>query len=312
MPTNNKNINNLEKLNQYALDLAYPILKNISLYIIRQVRNPKKTYKITNFQNSEPFKLLVQKMITTGSVYGAYVHKEQIRSQIEDKLINFAVEDDFTMKTGFQGAKEFFIDKKVIDIDKYNSLSNTAKETAFSVAKLTDLTVTEHLRDLITTAIDEGMDLAEYQAQVAEMVAKVGITPLNPYYIENVFRTNLLSTYNIGHRRAGLDDLNTVAFRFLAVGDSRTRDTHLDLSGTTAPKNDPIWDQITPPLDYQCRCTIISLSQYYLDNKKGFEYKTISSKKALASVGDNFKISPDSLANYNKVLTKQIRIKSAA
>lgn len=47
-------------------------------------------------------------------------------------------------------------------------------------------------------------------------------------------------------------------FSYHAVGDSRTRETHLAQHGVCAPVDDPFWNEWTPPNGYNCRCWLIS------------------------------------------------------
>jgi len=43
------------------------------------------------------------------------------------------------------------------------------------------------------------------------------------------------------------------------VGDDRVRDSHAELNGVRAPKDDPIWTQIWPPNGWSCRCTTLEI-----------------------------------------------------
>lgn len=47
-------------------------------------------------------------------------------------------------------------------------------------------------------------------------------------------------------------------FSYHAVGDSRTRQTHLAQHGVCAPVDDLFWNEWTPPNGYNCRCWLIS------------------------------------------------------
>jgi SPP1 gp7 family putative phage head morphogenesis protein len=288
----------------YSFALLMPILKNISLKIVKQIRNPDNIPVITEFQDSTAFINLTTQMMITGYFLGQYEHQLMMTIQIDQNRTDFA-EDRFSMESGFAGAKEFFIKKDVTDIETYNRLTNTAKEGAFSVAKITDLQTTEKLKGLIEDAIEEGIDLKTFQQNVDELVAKTGITPLSPHYMELVYRNNLFSTYNIGNKRGGLDDSNTVSFRYIAVGDNRTRPTHAQLDGLVAKKNDPIWNDITPPIDHQCRCSIQSISQHFLDNQKGLIKGRVSKTDINNAVGEDFGKSPTTLKGYNTLLEKE-------
>ena len=43
-------------------------------------------------------------------------------------------------------------------------------------------------------------------------------------------------------------------FAYVTMGDDRVRVNHEALDGTKARKDDPIWNEITPPLGWNCRC----------------------------------------------------------
>ncbi len=53
------------------------------------------------------------------------------------------------------------------------------------------------------------------------------------------------------------DTLDSEYLEFSTVGDSRVRFDHKKLDKFTAPKNDPVWRRIYPPLAWNCRCTVI-------------------------------------------------------
>lgn len=301
-----KNQKRIEGVYDYYFNLVQPVLKNISLKVVNQVMDPSKTPVIDEFSNSKAFINVLVEIITTGHLYGELTHKEEIEYQMLKYKKDFA---DEQWQNGFAGAKEFFIKKRVVTADVFNDLSREAKELSFTVANLTDLTVSGHIKDLITTAIDSGMDLETYQKQVAEMVKVAGITPLKPWYIENVFRTNLFSTYNIGRRKAGIEDDNTEGWQYVAVGDSRTREDHAANNGITAKKNDPIWNSIYPPIDYMCRCSTIAISGFYAKTK-GIKFGNYNKANAIKSVGKNFRdngSSPKSLNEYNIILKKELK-----
>ena len=48
---------------------------------------------------------------------------------------------------------------------------------------------------------------------------------------------------------------------YRTVGDNRVRKTHKELDGKVFAKDDPIWNKIYPPNDWNCRCTVIPAKQ---------------------------------------------------
>jgi SPP1 gp7 family putative phage head morphogenesis protein len=72
--------------------------------------------------------------------------------------------------------------------------------------------------------------------------------------------------------------LGSEYLQYIAVGDELTRDDHEALNGLILPINDPLWDSITPPNGYNCRCSIVGVSKFESDfnvsSKNEIENKT--------------------------------------
>jgi SPP1 gp7 family putative phage head morphogenesis protein len=54
------------------------------------------------------------------------------------------------------------------------------------------------------------------------------------------------------------------AFQFNAVLDSDTPPSHARLAGVIAPTDDAIWRHLSPPLDWECRCSLRLVSKFEL------------------------------------------------
>ena len=63
------------------------------------------------------------------------------------------------------------------------------------------------------------------------------------------------------------DDYN---LQYRTAGDEKVRADHAILNGTTLPASDPFWDEYVPPLDWNCRCTIVQVlkGKYEVSNSK--------------------------------------------
>lgn len=80
---------------------------------------------------------------------------------------------------------------------------------------------------------------------------------------ETVIRTESMKIMNAEAWRSATEvgsyaDGLLWGFSYHAVGDSRTRETHLAQHGVCAPVDDPFWNEWTPPNGYNCRCWLIS------------------------------------------------------
>lgn len=83
--------------------------------------------------------------------------------------------------------------------------------------------------------------------------------------METVFRTNVQTAYGAGHWEKLNDPLLADMFpcyRYSAVMDSQTRDTHRVMHGFIARRDDQIWNEWWPPNGFRCRCGIVAINKY--------------------------------------------------
>lgn len=86
----------------------------------------------------------------------------------------------------------------------------------------------------------------------------------NAARLETIFRTNVQAAYNAG-RFAELSRPAMRAVRpfwkYVAILDGRTTATCAPLQGTVRPHDDDFWRTHWPPLHFNCRSTVVSLSR---------------------------------------------------
>jgi uncharacterized protein with gpF-like domain len=51
-------------------------------------------------------------------------------------------------------------------------------------------------------------------------------------------------------------------YQYSAIDDERTRPTHAAMDGKIFPRNHPIWDTWWPPNGYNCRCTVVAVTNF--------------------------------------------------
>ncbi len=176
---------------------------------------------------------------------------------------------------------KFFISKNIITKSEFEKIEKKLRKYAFTVAKIESERILKKIKDSIIDAIKKGIDITEWIKQIDMIFANAGITKLNDYHIKTVFRTNMQTALNEGKMQI-MDLANPEEFpllEYVAIEDDRVRGSHLRLNGFRAPKNEPIWQQITPPLDFNCRCTVRPV---YI------EEKLKASKKKPDLSGDGF------------------------
>jgi len=123
--------------------------------------------------------------------------------------------------------------------------------------------ILERIQQVFTTALAEGKTSAEAEAAILEAGESFAAN-----YAENIFRTNLNTAYTDGRIEQSKKMPGVVGFEFSPIGDSVTRDHHEELRGMRAAFDDRIWDRWKTPLEYNCRCILISISAQEAQRKK--------------------------------------------
>lgn len=67
-------------------------------------------------------------------------------------------------------------------------------------------------------------------------------------------------------------------WEYVTVDDDKVRDEHAKLHGLILPANDPLWQKIFPPNDWNCRCRVRPLMRHELPN--GFDLRAEQAKVA--------------------------------
>ncbi len=95
---------------------------------------------------------------------------------------------------------------------------------------------------------------------------KKGWAGQTPYRLDTIFRTNVQQAFQAGHYQQLIQTTEARPYwRYVAVMDGRTRPMHAALNGKVAAFDDPFWDRNFPPNGFNCRCTVVSVSDSELE-----------------------------------------------
>ena len=158
----------------------------------------------------------------------------------------------------------------------YDEIVHDAHKKAFTIAKMTNLDLLKDMQSSLTKAFKDGIGFDEWKNSVKPMLAKKGwlgnIKVKDPktgeekeIYVgnrrlRNIFNTNMRTAYAKARYESQMQSLGEY-FRYTAVLDSRTRETHRKLHGKTLPKTDKFWDTNYPPNGWGCRCKVQVLTE---------------------------------------------------
>lgn len=142
-----------------------------------------------------------------------------------------------------------------------------ALRAAYGADALASLaSASQHVNELVDRAVFEavrqGLSTDAGTELIRRALDSAGVTLDNPFLAETIFRTQLNLAYSAGRQNAYEDpdiDEILVGFEYNTVGDDRVRPNHAAMDGLVLPKSHPLWNSITPPNGWNCRCTLLEV-----------------------------------------------------
>ena len=160
----------------------------------------------------------------------------------------------------------------------WQDMLDDAHATAFTVAKTAKMDVLSDIYSAVVDAAEQGRTLEEFSRELAPVLQRKGwwgrqeiknpegetqsVQLGSPHRLKTIYLTNMQSAYMAGRYAEMMDSIDTHPYwQYVAINDSRTRETHRMLHGRVYAADDPVWDSLYPPLDYRCRCRVRPLSR---------------------------------------------------
>lgn len=181
----------------------------------------------------------------------------------------------------------------------YTDLLDNAHDRAFVVAKMVDVDLATTVQRSIIDAMQAGKGYKAWAKDIDKVLAKSGwydgqinvdsqgnakkVVTGGQHRLETIYRTNVAAAYEAGRQQVIFNDRDDDPFGYVmysAIMDNRTRPTHKALHGKVMEKSDPAWSSISPPNGYNCRCTIVELTQGQIDR---YGYKVTKSEGKLST-----------------------------
>lgn len=201
-------------------------------------------------------------------------------------------------------AIEYLHQKKLLASKVFKKeLYDSALARATTISKLTDLDITRDIYGSMEKARREGKSFNEWKKTLVgdlerkgwvyghdkaisrgidgKLLAdpKTGEHFGTPRRLNTIYRTNMQQAYSAARYQRYMDNVdNRPYWQYSAVGDKRTRPAHQALNGKIYRYDDPFWATFYPPNGFNCRCTVIALSERDL-KRKGIEQ--VGSSEAL-------------------------------
>jgi SPP1 gp7 family putative phage head morphogenesis protein len=133
--------------------------------------------------------------------------------------------------------------------DPNNKLITYLRQNIYSFSAAKSLTEMKAFNELLVDASGKLRSKADFIGRVAQTGALFNKTYLGTEYDTAVASAQMAQKWN--------EFPDDAILQYSTVHDDKVRPWHAILDGKTAPKSDPIWLKIYPPLDWNCRCTVI-------------------------------------------------------
>ena len=178
----------------------------------------------------------------------------------------------FLPRVAFQEASEELLARFPEVAPGWRATAEVYAEGGFAAARAASAQVAEHVQKVVETAIRRGTSQELVERRILQALRSgsaeaeaLGIDPagFTRAYADTVFRTVSSSSYARGRRLQAESPAvrkATAGWRFTAVGgrggDGDTRPNHRAADGLVAHFDDPVWAKFSPPLGYNCRCSL--------------------------------------------------------
>lgn len=160
----------------------------------------------------------------------------------------------------------------------WHDVQAAAHARAFTVAKAGSLDLLQDIRNALVDNLREGKTEADFLRELMPTLQAKGwwgkqevehdngvietVRLGTPRRLKTIYQTNAQSAFMAGRYTAMREAIATHPYwQYIAVLDASTRPSHAAMHGRVFRADDPIWDYITPPNDYNCRCRIRALTE---------------------------------------------------
>ena len=190
-------------------------------------------------------------------------------------------------------AIEFLHNKKLLATKVFKkSLHDSAIARATTIARLSSLEMTNDIYKSMEVAKKEGKSFTQWKKDLVSEFEKKGwvfghdksishgidgkllADPKTGEYfgtprrLNTIYRTNVQAAYSAARYQRMMDNIDHRPYwQYSAVGDERTRPSHLALNGRIYRYDDPFWSTFYPPNGFNCRCAVIALGERDLKRK---------------------------------------------
>ncbi|PZM64846.1 phage portal protein family protein [Paenibacillus dendritiformis] len=259
-----------------AVDAAQPVASRMWKYLLDQARDWKELYMAdVQFLAADETTLreFADRMNEANIMaygmgrYSAYL--AYLRAQ-RDADPDFGERRDFSQRVVAkpvppQRAIDYFSELMPIDIEQFRQLDEVLKTKHFTLAQVENEDMIRGIHASLRAALEEGTTFDAFMQSLDSKAEALGISELDPWHLETVFRNQIQTAYQVGWLEEMEEPEMVDLFpywRYSAILDNATRDSHRAMHGIVAHRDDPLWEEWFPPNGHRCRCGVIGVNKY--------------------------------------------------
>ena len=110
----------------------------------------------------------------------------------------------------------------------------------------------------------KGETAADFQKAAKTITDNAGVEQMNAFTLDTAFNTAMQKAYSSGRLQQMQEPHMVEAlpyWQYWTVGDFRVRPEHAVLDGFCARAIDPVWRKIYPPSGFNCRCSVVPITE---------------------------------------------------
>lgn len=160
----------------------------------------------------------------------------------------------------------------------WHDVQAAAHQRAFTVAKMTSVDLLRETRNALMDNFTAGKTVEDFLRDLQPWLEAQGwwgkqivvdsggggevVRLGTPRRLRTIYQTNAQSAFMGARYKAMRAAVATHPYwMYVAVMDASTRPSHAALNGKVFRWDDPIWESIYPPNDYNCRCRVVALTE---------------------------------------------------
>lgn len=167
----------------------------------------------------------------------------------------------------FLAALAWFRSRVPLPSERWDDFINESQNWAFTVASVTKAQALQAIFELTQNAIAQGTLFEDFKINFNQILERSGYSPMRPYRARLVLLQNLRTAYAAGRYQQMTEPgamQRTPYWQWVHDDPVVPRPHHKALDGKVFRADDPIWDAMTPPSGFGCRCRVFRLSDRQL------------------------------------------------